>query len=451
MARICVVGQGYVGLVTAAGLAELGNDVVGLDVDAAKIERLLADEIPIYEPGLETIVARNRAAGRLTFTTDHGRAVPGADMLFLALPTPEGRGGEPDLRCMRAAVATCAAMLRDDAIVVVKSTVPPGTGDRVEAWIGHARGQPACVVSHPEFLREGSAIEDFFQPDRVVVGSPDRATAETVAALYARLRCPTLIVDRRTAELIKYASNAFLATRISFINEIARICERIGVDVKDVAKGMGLDRRIGPRFLEAGIGYGGSCFPKDVKALERLATSHGGHPQLLRSVTEINRDQRLAVARSLSSLLGGLSGRTIGLLGLAFKPNTDDLRGAPALELAEILAAEGAQVVAFDPVAMQAAAKVMPEVICCPDAYTVAAMSDALVVVTDWPEFRQLDLPHLRDLMGSPIVVDGRNIYEPAGMRELGFVYLGIGRGSDAPAAPGRIDPLEAPRPLAAA
>jgi UDPglucose 6-dehydrogenase len=431
MARICVIGQGYVGLVTGTGLAELGNRVVGLDVDAGKIERLRQGEIPIYEPGLDELVARNRAAGRLEFTTDYGAAVPEADLVFLAVPTPEGPTGEANLTYLQSAAATLAEHLQPEAIVVIKSTVPPGTADMVSTWInGHRMSRPLIrVVSHPEFLREGSAIEDFFAPDRVVVGSGDRAAAEAVAALYATLRCPVLITDRRTAEMIKYASNAFLATKISFINEMSGICERVGADVKFVAQGMGYDRRIGPLFLDAGIGYGGSCFPKDVKALEHLATNYGGHPQLLRSVMDINRSQRLSVISSLRLLMGGLADRTIGLLGLAFKPNTDDLRGAPAVDLAHILASEGARVVAYDPVAAGGIARVAPSVVCCDSPYEVAAASDAAVLVTDWPEFGQLDLPRFRALMRSPIFVDGRNMFDPDRMRDMGFVYVGIGRG----------------------
>jgi UDPglucose 6-dehydrogenase len=435
MARICVVGLGYVGLVTATGLAELGNRVIGLDVVAEKVDRLDRGEIPIYEPGLAELVAKNRGARRLEFTADYATAVPGAELIFVAVPTPEGATGEADLSYLRTAAGQLAEHLRDDAIVVIKSTVPPGTGDRVQEWINRQRGGTTVrVVSHPEFLREGSAIEDFFDPDRVVVGATDHSAAEAVAALYERFACPTVIGDRRSAEMIKYASNAFLATKISFINEVAQICDRLGADVKLVAQGMGHDRRIGARFLEAGIGYGGSCFPKDVKALEHVASAHGGHPQILRAVMEVNRAQRVSVVNNLRNLLGDLQGRTIGLLGLAFKPNTDDLRGAPAVEIAHALISEGCRVVAYDPVAMENAARAMPDVLCCPDVYAVAAVSEALVLVTDWEEFRQIDLTRLRDLMSAPILVDGRNLFDPVMMRGLGFVYCGVGRGVAMPA-----------------
>ncbi|HEV8637006.1 MAG TPA: UDP-glucose/GDP-mannose dehydrogenase family protein [Chloroflexota bacterium] len=438
MNRICVVGQGYVGLVSAAGLAELGNRVVGLDVDVAKIARLRRGEIPISEPGLDELVARGRADGRLRFTTDYAEAVAEADLVFLAVPTPEGPTGGADLTYLRSAALALAPHLRRDAVVVVKSTVPPGTADMVAGWLTRQRADsdPVQVVSHPEFLREGSAIEDFFRPDRVVVGAVDRAAAERVAALYTDLGCPALTTDRRTAEMIKYASNAFLATKISFINEMAQICQQVGADVKQVAHGMGLDRRIGTRFLEAGLGYGGSCFPKDVKALEHLATNHGGHPQLLRAVMEVNRAQQRAAISTLRQLLGGLPGRTVGLLGLAFKPNTDDLRGATAIALARLLLAEDCRVVAYDPVAMDGARRVIPDVLCCPDPYRVAALSHAVVLVTEWDEFRALDLIRLREAMPTPILLDGRNFFDPVLMRELGFLYVAIGRGRS-PIQPG--------------
>jgi UDPglucose 6-dehydrogenase len=452
MARITVVGLGYVGLVTATGLAELGNLVVGLDVLADRVARLEGGEMPIYEPGLAELVARNRAAKRLEFTTDYEAAVPPADMVFLAVPTPEGPTGEADLRFLRRATESLAPLLREGAIVAIKSTVPPGTGDRVQEWLDRHRGPGSIrVVAHPEFLREGSALEDFFAPDRVVVGTTELAAAEAVARLYERFGCPVVAGDRRSAEMIKYASNAFLATKISFINEIAQICDRVGADVKLVAQGMGHDRRIGPRFLDAGIGYGGSCFPKDVKALEHVATGHGAHPQILRAVMEVNRGQRVAVVNNLRNLLGELHGRTIGLLGLAFKPNTDDLRGAPAIALSHVLIGEGCRVVAYDPIAMANAARQMPEVLLCPDAYAVAALADALVLVTDWDEFRQLDLARLRDMMGAPILVDGRNMFEPAAMRELGFVYVGIGRGAPPATAISRVQPLPEDAQLAPA
>jgi UDPglucose 6-dehydrogenase len=308
--------------------------------------------------------------------------------------------------------------------------VPIGTGDLVSTLVARHTEVPFSVVSNPEFLREGSAVADFRNPDRIVLGSQDRVAAERVAALLDGLRCPVLITDIRTAEMIKYASNAFLATRISFMNEVAAICERLGADVKEVARGMGYDRRIGHHFLDAGIGWGGSCFPKDVRALIHMAAASGSHPQMLRAVVEINRDQRLSVVHKLHTLLGDLEDRTVALLGLSFKPNTDDLRNAPALEIADILHHEGCRIRAYDPVAAAAARAALPMVELCADPYTAVAGADAVVLVTEWDEFRQLDLSRLRDQMRTPVFVDGRNIFEPDAMRTLGFVYTGIGRGA---------------------
>jgi UDPglucose 6-dehydrogenase len=438
MKQICVVGTGYVGLVTGTCFADLGNRVVCLDINEEKVARLRRGELPIYEPGLEELVARNVAAGRLSFTTSYAEAVPDADYCFIAVPTPSGAEGEADLGYVRAAAATLALYLKDGAIVVNKSTVPIGTADRVDQII--ERHLPTekkhihvGVVSNPEFLREGAAVPDFMKPDRVVLGAVRREDAEKVAELYAPLKCTVLVTDPRTAEMVKYASNAFLATKISFINEVASICERLGADVRLVAEGMGKDARIGRAFLDAGLGWGGSCFPKDVKALAHMAAMSGCHPQLLRTVIEINKDQRLKVIQKLQDALGTLDGQTVALLGLAFKPNTDDLREAPALEIAHLLQNEGATVRAYDPVAMDGAKRALPDAEFALDAYDAVAGADAAVIVTDWNEFKQLDLSRVRGLMKRPVLVDGRNIYEPAAAREAGILYFPIGRGSVVP------------------
>jgi UDPglucose 6-dehydrogenase len=429
MNRICVIGTGYVGLVTGAFLADLGHDVICLDIDEAKINSLRAGIVPFHEPGLPELLARVADAGRIRFTTSYDAAVPGAEFVFIAVNTPAGAEGQADLMAVRAAVRDLARVMSPGTVIINKSTVPIGTGDLVSSLAARHTAVPYSVVSNPEFLREGSAVADCRRPDRVVLGSKDRAAAEQVAALYGALGCPVLITDIRTAEMIKYASNAFLATRISFINEIAAICERLGADVKDVARGMGYDHRIGHHFLDAGIGWGGSCFPKDVRALIHMASASGSHPQLLRAVVDINRDQRLGVVQKLHTLLGGLEDRTVALLGLSFKPNTDDLRNAPAVELVDFLRHEGCRIRAYDPVAMERARALMPGVELCDDPYTAATGADAVVLVTEWDEFRRLDPRRLRAVMRAPVFVDGRNLFEPAAMRAEGFAYAGIGRG----------------------
>jgi UDPglucose 6-dehydrogenase len=431
MLKISVIGVGYVGLTTGTCFADLGHQVTCVDVDEARIERLRDGELPIYEPGLEEIVRRNAQAGRLRFTSSYKEGLQAAEIAFIAVGTPQGSGGEADLKYVRAAAEHIAQAMEHPLIVVNKSTVPIGTGDWVADII--RRYQPEAidfsVVSNPEFLREGSAINDFMNPDRIVLGSLDPDAAAHVAQLYLSLRAPIMLTDLRTAEMIKYASNAFLATRISFINEIASICEALGADVKEVANGMGYDKRIGPHFLDAGIGYGGSCFPKDVQALAHMAAVHGCHPQLLRSVMDINFDQRRQVIHKLRELLGTMDEKTIGMLGLAFKPNTDDMREAPSVELIHLLQSEGARVRAYDPVAMVNADLYLTDVTLCQDAYEVAEGADALVIVTEWNEFKHLSLPRLKEAMRQPVVVDGRNIYDPEQMRALGFTYRGMGRG----------------------
>ncbi len=433
MKDICVVGTGYVGLVTGACFADLGNDVVCLDIDENKIEKLSAGQMPIYEPGLEEVVRRNVAADRLSFTTSYEEAIKTDQprFLFIAVGTPEGVDGEADLKYVRMAAESIAEVMDHPLIIVNKSTVPVGTGDWVADIINRHRNGDVdfAVVSNPEFLREGSAINDFLYPDRVVLGSLKRDAAESVAQLYLSLRAPIIVTDLRTAEMIKYASNAYLANRISFINEIAAICEQLGADVKEVAVGMGYDKRIGHHFLDAGLGYGGSCFPKDVKALAHMASIHGRHPQLLRAVMEINKDQRLRVIQKLRDQLGKLQDHTIGLLGLAFKPNTDDLREAPSVEIAHLLQNEGAHVKGYDPVAMPMAERLIPGIELAKDAYDLARGCDAIVVVTEWNEFKHLDLAKVKALMRQPILLDGRNVYDAEQMKSLGFKYRGMGRG----------------------
>ncbi|MBE9471626.1 MAG: UDP-glucose/GDP-mannose dehydrogenase family protein [Chloroflexi bacterium] len=431
MKNIAIVGTGYVGLVTGTCLADLGNRVACLDINEQKIEGLKQGVMPIYEPGLEELVARNVQAGRLSFTTSYVEGLKEAEFVFIAVGTPEGVDGEADLRYVRMAARSIAEVMDHPMIIVNKSTVPVGTGDWVADIIReHCNGDVGfAVVSNPEFLREGAAISDFLYPDRVVLGSLNQEAAEKVAQLYLPLRTTIMTTDLRTAEMIKYASNAFLATRISFINEIATVCEALGADVKEVAAGMSYDKRIGHAHLDAGVGYGGSCFPKDVKALAYMAEVKGRHPQLLRAVMEINSYQRRAVVHKLEQALGNLRGKTIGLLGLAFKPNTDDMREAPSAHIARMLQTAGARVRAYDPVAMKVAAREVPDVELAENAYALAEGCDALVVVTEWNEFKQLDLARIRELMDRPVLIDGRNIYDPATMEELGFYYRGVGRG----------------------
>jgi UDPglucose 6-dehydrogenase len=431
MKNITVIGVGYVGLVTGACFSDLGNRIVALDISEEKIANLNNGIMPIYEPGLAELVERNVKAGRLLFTTSYNEALKDAEFVFIAVGTPEGVDGEADLQYVRMAAETVAQEMDHPLIIVNKSTVPVGTGDWVADIVRENQPTPIpfSVVSCPEFLREGSALSDFLTPDRTVLGSEDQEAAERVAQLHLPLRAPIVVTDLRTAEMIKYASNAFLATRISFINEIANICEALGADVKEVARGMGFDKRIGHHFLEAGIGYGGSCFPKDVKALAYMAQVHGKHPQLLHAVMEINAYQRKQVILKLHDILGELKGCTVALLGLAFKQNTDDMREAPSINIAEYCQKQGAQVRAYDPVAMHVAKHTIPYVEMAPDPYSLVQNADAVIVVTPWNEFMQLDMARIKNAMRTPVMIDGRNLYDPGEMRELGFTYRGIGRG----------------------
>jgi UDPglucose 6-dehydrogenase len=433
---IVVLGTNYVGLVTAACLAQLGHTVIGVDIDPLKIARLQRGQLPIYEPGLEAIVVEQLAEGRLSFTLDYAASLPQAEFAFLCVGTPPGPAGSSDMRQVHAATESLARHTPAGAhlVVVNKSTLPVGTGQSMQTALNaHARqtGAHFSIVSNPEFLREGSAVSDFQHPDRIVLGGADASALDRLANLYEGIRPspPIVRTDLRTAEMIKYASNAFLATKISFINEMAAICDRLGADVNDVALGMGLDQRIGPRFLAAGVGYGGSCFPKDVMALEHMASQAGAEPRILRAVMDTNRHTREAVVAMLRAEMGSLRGRGVGILGLAFKADTDDVRESPSIEIARTLLAEGAQVSAYDPAAMGSAAWVLPQLELRKDAYAVAEDADVLLVLTEWPEFRQLDFARIRDSMRQAVLVDGRNLLDPTAMKALGFSYRGIGRG----------------------
>ncbi len=430
MKQICVIGVGYVGLVTAACFADLGNRVVALDISEKRIQNLKKGIMPIYEPGLEELVEHNVRAGRLSFTTSYAEGLKGTEYAFIAVGTPSGENGEADLQYVAAAAQSIAENMSAPLIIINKSTVPIGTGDLVADMVTRAQPRPIpfSVVSCPEFLREGTAIADFMNPYRTVIGSLHREAAEQVGQLHLPLRAPIMITDLRTAEMIKYASNAFLATKISFVNEIADICETLGADVKEVAVGMGYDKRIGSAMLDAGLGWGGSCFPKDVKALAFMAEENDVVPHVLNAVTTVNYNRREEVVKRLDKLIGGLKGKVIGLLGLAFKENTDDMRDAPSIDIAKGLAAHGAIVRGYDPVAMENARTIMPDVKMENDPYALAKGCDALLVVTQWNEFKQLDLEKIKNLMKSPVIFDGKNIYNPAEMRALGYKYQSIGR-----------------------
>jgi UDPglucose 6-dehydrogenase len=429
-----MIGTGYVGLVTGACFSEFGVDVVCVDKDESKIERLNRGEIPIYEPGLESLVAANVMAERLSFTMDLNEAVKGADAVFIAVGTPSRRGdGHADLSYVYSAAAEIARNLNGYTVVVTKSTVPVGTGNEVEKIIRNARPDAKFdVASNPEFLREGSAIEDFMRPDRVVIGTDSEAAQEVMKKLYRPLfliETPILFTSRQTAELIKYAANTFLATKITFINEIADLCEKVGADVQDVAKGIGLDGRIGGKFLHAGPGYGGSCFPKDTLALVRTAQIFESPLRIVEAVVDVNDKRKKQMAGRIIEACGGsVEGKTIGILGLAFKPNTDDMRDAPSLDIVAALQAAGATIRAYDPESMTEAKSMMEDVIWCENAYEVMEEVDALSIVTEWNEFRALDLERMKSLLKDPILVDLRNIYDADEMEKAGFNYSCIGR-----------------------
>jgi UDPglucose 6-dehydrogenase len=409
----------------------MGYHVSALDISEERVSNLKKGIMPIYEPGLSKVVKHNVAAERLHFTTSYEKSLKDAEFVFICVGTPSGENGKAEMKYVAAAARSIAESMNGPLIVVNKSTVPIGTGDWVAEIIKKYQPEPMdfSVVSCPEFLREGYAVSDFMSPSRTVLGSKDMEAAKQVGQLFLPLRAPIMITDLRTAEMIKYASNAFLATKISFINEIANICEALGADVSEVAAGMGFDDRIGSRFLRAGLGYGGACFPKDVIALASMANEMGVEPRILNAVTATNKERRMRVVEKLEEVIGDFEGKTIGLLGLAFKENTDDMRDAPSIDVAEALLKAGAKVRGFDPIAMDVARPLMPNVELVEDAYSLAEGADALVVTTEWQEFKKLNLYHLKKLMKNPVIMDGRNLYDPVNMKAIGFNYRGVGRG----------------------
>jgi len=432
--RIAMIGTGYVGLVSGACFADFGHEVCCVDKDAGKIDGLNSGVMPIWEPGLEALVKSNAERGRLTFTTDVTSAVQDAEAVFIAVGTPTRRGdGHADLTFVFQAIRELAKVMKPGTVVVTKSTVPVGTGDQIEAILKEEGVTGISVASNPEFLREGAAIADFKHPDRIVVGAEDKHAEEVLKEIYRPLflnRAPILITGRRTAELTKYAANAFLAVKISFINEIANLCEAVDADVQDVARGIGLDNRIGPKFLHAGPGYGGSCFPKDTVALLKTADDAGVDQRIVRTTVQVNDDRKAEMVDRVSRALAGeVSGKRIGVLGLAFKPNTDDMREAPSIPLVRGLLKQGATVSAFDPVAREQAEKVLPGVDFAKDAYAAASGADALVIVTEWDEFRALDLDKIAALLRGKVLVDLRNVYDRSEAEAAGLIYYGIGRG----------------------
>jgi UDPglucose 6-dehydrogenase len=435
--NICVIGSGYVGLVTGACFAEFGVSVICADKDAAKIESLRAGRIPIYEPGLEALVARNVEQGRLSFTTETADAVRSSLVVFIAVQTPTLEGGGTDLRAVEAVAREIGRALNGYKVIVTKSTVPVGTTQRVKELIREeldaaGREESFSVASNPEFLREGAAIGDFMRPDRVVIGAEDDAARAILRDLYRPLylnETPFVFSNVATAELTKYAANAFLATKISFINEFANLCETVGGDVQALARGIGLDGRIGKKFLHAGPGFGGSCFPKDTRAAAHFARALGNSLEIVEATVRVNERQRARMVEKIERAAGGsLAGKTICLLGLSFKPETDDMRDAPSIDIAKGLAARGAALRAFDPVAMRAAEPLLPGVTLCKDAYQACEGADAAVVVTEWNQFRLLDLERVRLALRRPLMIDLRNVYEPAALREAGFEYSSVGR-----------------------
>ena len=434
--KIAMIGTGYVGLVSGTCFSEFGADVVCVDNDQSKIEMLEAGQVPIFEPGLEAMVANNVKAGRLTFTTDLATAVKEADAVFIAVGTPSRRGdGAADLSYVFAAAEEVADALTGYTVIVTKSTVPVGTGAEVEARIRARRPDADFdVASNPEFLREGAAIEDFMRPDRVVVGTRSERAIDAMRELYRPLflsETPVIFVSRKTAELIKYAANAFLATKISFINEMADLCENVGADVQDVARGIGLDGRIGGKFLHAGPGYGGSCFPKDTLALVKTAQDAGAPTAIVEAVVGVNERRKKAMAGRIIAACGGdVQGKTIAILGVAFKPNTDDMRDAPSLEIIPALQKAGAKVRAYDPEGMREAKEMLQDVEWCDGAYETLPDAAVVVIITEWNEFRGMDLDRVKSLLKAPVIVDLRNIYNPSDMKDAGFTYYGIGRGT---------------------
>lgn len=432
--KISVVGVGYVGLVTGVCFAEFGNEVICLDNDEKKIDALNSGIVPIFEPGLEELLRRNRMERRLIFTTDPSMAVKDSLVIFIAVGTPSDKTGSANMEYVYQVAETIGKLMDSYKIIVTKSTVPVGTGQEIKRIIkeNQKRDIPFDIVSNPEFLREGSAVEDFMRPDRVVIGSDSERAISIMKELYSPLyliETPFVITDVETAEMIKYASNAFLATKITFINEMANICELVGADVHQVAKAMGLDGRISPKFLHPGPGFGGSCFPKDTRAIAKIAESHGYRFKLIEAVIEVNEKQPERMVEKIKNGLGGVQGKRIGFLGITFKPNTDDIRESPAIKIIKKLIKEGARICAYDPAGMSAAREELPDIEYAKDMYEVAKDSDAIVIATEWNQFRFLDWDRLRGLLKSPIVFDLKNIYEPDKMKKRGFTYYCVGRG----------------------
>jgi UDPglucose 6-dehydrogenase len=431
--KITIIGTGYVGLVAGTCLAELGNDVICLDVDEEKINNLKKGIMPIYEPGLEELAIRNHQKGRLKFTTDKVEAIKGSVVIFIAVGTPMGENHEADLRFVRQVAKDIGENMTDYKVIIDKSTVPVGTAEMVKKIVKESQKEPIefDVVSNPEFLKEGCAIKDFINPDRVVIGSDSEKAKEIMTNIYksiTRTDKPILHTDVKSAELIKYASNAMLATRISFMNELSHLAEKVGADIKKVAQGMGLDSRIGPRFLQAGVGYGGSCFPKDVQALIQTLKQNECTSKILDAVEEVNYNQKKHIVPKIQKLIPDLNGKTIAIWGLAFKPKTDDIREAPALMVIEELQKLGSNIQAFDPVAQENAKKTLKDITYLENPYDTLKNADALVIMTEWDEFRDLDKEKIKSLLKNPNVIDGRNLYDPKEMKKLGFNYIGVGR-----------------------
>jgi UDPglucose 6-dehydrogenase len=430
--KIAVVGSGYVGLVSGACFASLGNTVYSVDIDKKKIDMLKKGKMPIYEPGLEEVVKQAVKNGNLLFTTDLAATVKKVDVIFIAVGTPPRPNGEADLSYVEAVARTVAKEMNGYKLVVEKSTVPVQTGEWIEKTLRRyaRKGAQFDVASNPEFLREGSAVTDFMNPDRVVLGVSSKRAKDLLTDLYKPLKCPLVFTDTKSAEIIKHASNSFLATKISFINAISRVCELSGADVEQVANGMGLDRRIGKNFLNAGIGFGGFCFPKDLQAFIRISEKLGYDFDLLKAVHNINEDQKKHFVRKIEEAIWNINGKSIGVLGLAFKANTDDMRYAPSIDIINDLLAMGAKIKAYDPHAMERAKSEVKGITYCQDSYSVCKGSDCLVVLTEWNEFKELDMKKVKKLLNQPVIVDGRNIYDPDKLKELGFRYFSVGRKS---------------------
>ncbi len=430
MKTVTIIGSGYVGLVTGACLAEIGNKVICVDNDTKKIQLLKKNKIPIYEPGLEEIIKRNTKFKKLSFSTNISESVKKSEIIFIAVGTPSREDGSADLSYVENVCREIAKSLNSYKVIVEKSTVPVETGEWVEKTINKylKKKIPFDVASNPEFLREGSAVSDFLNPDRIVIGVKSKQAEKILTELYKPLNAPIVITDIKSAELIKHASNSFLATKISFINAVANICERTGADITKVAEGMGIDKRIGKSFLNAGIGYGGSCFPKDLDAFVWIAGKLGYDFELLKAVKKINEEQKRLFIKKIEDTIWIIQGKTIGVLGLAFKPNTDDMRHAPSIDIINTLKNHGAKIKAYDPKAMEKAKKILKDIKYCKNPYEVAKNSDCLLILTEWDEFKNLDLKKIKKLMVHPVIIDGRNIYNPEELTKLGFIYKSIGR-----------------------